>query len=327
MIAEWLSRAVVIGAQRHAGSGRLFLIGVVMVFVVLAAGGGPARAQDVANDVVYRVRQGDSLELIAAEFYGDRTKAVFIMTENKLTHARPLRPGERLRIPVSREVASSPGDTFESLAGAYLGSTRRGTFLAEFNGMSADDGLPAGTVVTVPVTVVHSAPSSESIADIAKAYFGDGKKTELLRRYNFLDKNSIDRGESVIVPAYHVRLTAARTPALDAESRARREHRKDAVARVARALPAARQAWRDGDFAAVKAQLAPLEADLDYLDTRDAVEVGVLLGGAHVAFDDVEPALASFKRVLDRQSGHLLRRYQCSPRILEIWQKAGGSVE
>lgn len=300
---------------------------IALAIAGVVASAAPAHAQDVTNDVVYRVRQGDSLELIAAEFYGDRTKAVFIMSENKLTHARPLRPGERLRIPVSREVASAPGDTFESLAGAYLGSTRRGTFLAEFNAMSADSGLPAGTIVTIPVTIVHIAPTSESISDIARAYFGDGKKTELLRRYNFLDKNTIDRGESLVVPAYHVRLTAAKTPALDAESRARREHRRDASARAAKALPAARQAWRAGEFAAVKAQLAPLEPDLDYLDTAEAVEVGVLLGGVHVAFDDGEPALASFKRVLDRQPGYQLRRYQCSPKVLEVWQKAGGSVE
>src|ERR1041384_3270201 len=84
----------------------------VMAAVVVAASGGPAHAQDVANSVVYRVRQGDSLELIAAEFYGDRTKAVFIMTENRMTHVRPLRPGERLRGPISREVATPPGDTF-----------------------------------------------------------------------------------------------------------------------------------------------------------------------------------------------------------------------
>ena len=70
-----------------------------------------AHAQDATNNTrLYRVKQGDSLELIAAEFYGDRMKAVFIMVENKLTHARPLKPGERLRIPVNREITTSPGD-------------------------------------------------------------------------------------------------------------------------------------------------------------------------------------------------------------------------
>lgn len=304
----------------------------IALLIVSALGtvpGSPhAHAQGMTSDtVVHRVKQGDSLELIAAEFYGDRTKAVFIMDENKMTHARPLKPGERLRIPVSREVTTAPGDTFESLAGTYLGSTRRGMFLADFNGISVDDSLPAGTVLTIPFTIVHTAAAAESLSDIAKAYFGDGKNAELLRRYNFLDRTSIDKGEPLIVPVYHVRLSAARMPALDAESKARRDHRREAAARAAKALPAARQAWKVGDFAGVKAQLAQLEPDLDYLDSSEAVDVGVLLGAAHVAYDDAELALAIFKRVIDRQSHYALSRYLYSPKILAVWQKAGGELE
>jgi LysM repeat protein len=300
----------------------------LLILAAIAAAPRALHAQDATNNTrIYRVKQGDSLELLAAEFYGDRTKAVFIMVENKLTHARPLKPGERLRIPVNREATTSPGDTFESLAAAYLGSARRGRFLADFNGISPDDSLPAGTPIMIPFTIVHTAASTEAISDIAKAYFGDGKNAELLRRYNFLDKASIDKNEALIVPVYHVRLSAAKLPALDAESKARRDHRREAAARVARALPAARQAWKDGDFAGVKGALAQLEPDLDYLDTGEAVEVGVLLGAAHVAYDDTELAMASFKRVVDRQAQHALRRYEVSPKILAIWQKAGGQVE
>lgn len=287
-----------------------------------------AHAQEAPTDTVsYRAKQGDSLELIAAEFYGDRTKAVFIMVENRLTHARPLKPGERLRIPVSREITTAPGDTFESIAATYLGSARRGLFLADFNGMTAEDSIPAGTPLTIPFTITHTAAATESLSDIAKAYFGDGKNAEMLRRYNFLDKAALEKGEALIVPVYHVRLSAAKMPALDADAKGRKEHRREASARVARALPAARQAWKDGDFAAVKGALAQLEPELDYLDTAEAVEVGVLLGAAHVAYDDGELALASFKRVLDRQAHTVLRRYDYSPKILAVWQKAGGQIE
>src|SRR6185295_148615 len=139
----------------------------VVLLVLVTAAVGVAHAQDVPpSAIVHRVRQGDTLELIAAELYGDRTKAVFIMVENKLPHARPLRPGERLRIPTSREVATAPGDTFESLAGAYLGSARRGPFLADFNGIPVDDSLAAGTLITIPLTVVHAAATLESVTDI-----------------------------------------------------------------------------------------------------------------------------------------------------------------
>jgi hypothetical protein len=300
----------------------------IAVALLVFAAASIAHAQDVPPAAIaYRVRQGDTLELIAAELYGDRTKAVFIMVENKLLHVRPLRPGERLRIPTSREVATAPGDTFESLAGAYLGSTRRAPFLADFNGVPVDDSLAAGTLITIPLTVVHVAASLESVSDISKLYFGDAKQAELLRRYNFLDKRSLDRAETLIVPAYHVRLAPAKQPPLDTESKARRDHRREASAKVARALPAARQAWKSGDYAAVKATLGELVPDLDYLDTSDAVDAGVLLGSVQVAHDDLEAALATFKHVLDRSAHHVLRRYDCSPKLVAVWQRAGGQVE
>jgi len=298
------------------------------VAVLVIAACRVAHAQEATNDtVVLRVKPGDSLELIAAELYGDRNKATLIMVENKLPRPRPLKPGERLRIPVSRDVTTAPGDTLESLAGTYLGSARRAPFLADFNGISADDSLPAGAVVTIPVTIVHTAMTPESLSEIAKLYFGDARQAEMLRRYNFLDKRALDKNESLIVPVYQVRLAASRQPAPDAASKARRDHRRDASARVAKALPAARQAWKDGDYAGVRATLTELEPDLDYLDTGDATDVAVLLGAAHVAFADDARATAMFKRVLDRQPHYVLKRYDCSPRVLAVWEKAGGLVE
>jgi len=302
----------------------------VMVFavaLVALAAPRPARAQDANRPVFYRVRQGDTLDLIAAEFYGDRTRVAFLMVENRLLRPRPLRPGERLRIPVNHDITTGPGDTFESLAMTYLGSARRGTFLADWNATPQDESLPAGTRLMIPFTVVHVAQATEALADVARAYFGDGKQAEMLRRYNFLDRAVLDKGESLIVPAYHIRVSPAKQPGLDTESRARAERRREATGRAARALPAARLAWKTGDFAAVKTVLVPIEPDLDYLDASQAVDIAVLLGAAHVAYEDAESATVCFKRALDRQAQHALRRYDYSPKVLALWQKAGGPVE
>jgi LysM repeat protein len=325
-------RGLATGAGKVRGDARMRSpCAGVLAIAVLVALVGTARADapegPSSDTVVHRVRAGDTLELIAAELYGDRAKAVFIIVENKLPRARPLKPGERLRIPVSRELTTAPRDTFESLAATYLGSAKRGGFLAEVNGVSPDVSLPAGMALTVPFTIVHTAAASESLADIARTYFGDSKYGELLRRYNFLDRPAIDKLDTLIVPGLLVRVNPAKLPSLDAEARARRDHRRDAIARAARALPAARQAWRDADFAGVKATLAPLQTDLEYLDASDVVAVGVLLGATQLAFDDNEPALATFKRVLDRQPRATLRRYDYSPKVLAIWQKAGGQIE
>lgn len=45
-------------------------------------------------------------------------------------------------------------------------------FLAEFNGLIADD-LVSGTPLQIPWTITHTAGGTETVANIALAYFGD----------------------------------------------------------------------------------------------------------------------------------------------------------
>jgi len=286
----------------------------------------PAYAQDSTIDTItYRVKDGDTLGLVAAEHYGDRKKAIFIMVENKITHARPLRPGERLKIPVNREITTSPGDTFETLAGTFLGNPRRGVFLAELNGLSPDDRLAAGTTLQVPFTVTHTAAASESLASIAAAYFGDRKQADMLRRYNFLEKSSLDKGDAIIVPVFNVRLQASRMPPIDADSKTRRAQRQEASQKARLALPKAWQAWRSGEYARIELLLFGIE--LDYLDTAEAVDVGVLRGLAHAAEGKQELALEAFKDVRARKDTHVLRKFDYSPKIIALWEQAGGRSE
>lgn len=301
---------------------------MIRVFVALALVVAVPRAHaDATSDtMVYKVKQSDSLGLIAAEFYGDRNKAIFIMVANKIVHPRPLKAGERLKIPVSRQVITAPGDTFESLAGTFLNDIRRGPFLAEFNDLSPDDGLPSGTAISIPFTVTHTAQATESIASITAAYFGDTKNAGMIRRYNFLEKDSIEKGEHLSVPIFNVRLQASKMPSIGAESKARRERQQKAQDSAAKAIPAAKQAWRNGDYAEVKAALAEVELDIDYLDLSQAVEVGILLGSLHVAYNDPKPALEAFKRVVERKPTHQLVPYFHSPRVLAVWKEAGGTV-
>lgn len=296
----------------------------VIAALLLAA---PAHAQDGTSDTIsYRVHEGDTLPLVAAEYYGDRKKAIFIMVENKITKARPLRPGERLRIPVNREITSSPGDTFETLASTYLGDPRRGVFLAEFNGMQAEDYIPAGTQLQVPFTVLLKATGTESFASIAVTYFNDKTQVDLLRGYNFMnDKQSLEKDESIQIPAFNVRLPASKMPPIDTEAKQRRATRRYAVQEAAAKIPRAWSAWRTGDTK----QIAPLlvDIDIDYLDTKEAVEVALLRGLAAAAEGNKEQAVEQFKSVRARNESYVLRKFDYSPKILALWQQAGGSSD
>ncbi len=288
-----------------------------------------ALAQREGEYTTYRVRAGDTLELIAAEYYGDRNDAVFIMVENKMLHGRKLQPGERLRIPMPRDVTTSADDTLASLAQAYLGDARRAPFLADFNRLALGDTDPIAvwTQLSIPFHVTHVAAATESVASIAAAYFGDARQGDMLRRYNFLERPAIDKGESIVVPIFHVRVRPSKLPPVDADSQQRRQHKSNATASAAAVIPLVRTAWERGEFDTVFTKLEPVAQELDYLDTPDAVQVGLLLGMAYAALDKKELALAMFRRVHKRAPQHALSRYYDSPKIVELWEKAEGRVE
>jgi LysM repeat protein len=299
----------------------------VLALALLA--GLAVRSPDASADdatIAHKVRAGDTFELLAAEYYGDRHHYIFLLVANGLDHARPLKPGERLKIPVSREITAAAGDTVASLAAAYLGDERRAGFLAEYNGLDASESIAAGHTLAVPVTITRRAVAREPLADIASAYFADVAQAALIKEYNFLDHDTLEPGETVVIPIFHVRVRAGKLPAPDAESKARTERRREIQEQAQAVLPGARAAWKSGEYSAVKRELTPIAADSDYLDIDLAVDVGVLLGSAYVAFGDDDSALATFKRVLARKPKHVIGAYQHSPKVREVWKRAGGAV-
>lgn len=270
----------------------------------------------------YRVKQDDTIGVIAAEFYGDRDLAKLIIAENRLK--KKLQPGQRLRIPVTREITTAKGDTYKSLAQAHLGDERRAVVLADFNEADESDIPAVGTPITIPIQITHTAQEAESFASIAAQFWGDAKQAEMLRRYNFLDKPTIEKGESVIVPILKVRVR--KTQPLDADDKQRRDEQRNAASDAAHALPLARAAWFAADFSGVKTALEPLLDRLDYLDTAQAMELGLLLAKAQLAFDDTARAAATLEAVLARKPSHTLSAYFESPKVIDAWKKAGGHV-
>jgi hypothetical protein len=272
-----------------------------------------------------RAKANDSVSMIASEYYGDRNKFPYIVAENRMKPPRPLSQGQWVRVPMVREITTSPGDTFQKLAKTYLGEERRAGFLADANGMNADDSLAAGTPLLVPFTITHTADKPESMAQIAATYYSEPKLADQLRVYNGLDKTTLEKGDSILVPSLHVKVHPEKLKAPDADAKARRERRRDMMKSAATAIPIARLAWRTGDYAAVKKQLADL--DVAFLELPQAVEVGVLLGSAQVAFGDTDNAAQTFQRVIARKPGHVLRKLDHSPKVLAVWSKVDGKVE
>lgn len=296
---------------------------VAVALVALAP--GHARADD-PDVVVYKVKTGDTLDLVAAELYGDHAQAMLLVAPNKLGRPpRPLRPGEKLRVPRNREYVTQPGDKLPALALALLGDERRAWLLAGVNQLDENMPLPAGTLLDVPLHIAHVPAGPEPLATIAQQYLGDPHQADLLRRYNALDHDTLDKGETIEIPVTNVKLR--KLPPLDADAQQRRDKAEASERSVQIALPQATRAWRDGDFELVRGLLSAI--DLDYIDRRSAIDAAVLLGKAELAFDDADAqhrAARDFKAAIDRGAPPL-RAFDASPKIRAAWTAAGGTVD
>jgi LysM repeat protein len=270
----------------------------------------------------YRVRKGDTLELLAAEYYGNRAHKIYIMVENGLDHDKPLKRGQRLRIPVSQRITTSKGDTLGALAETYLGSEARGAYLAEFNDLAPGTTLALGQELTVPMRVNYKASGQEKLRDVALSLFADAKQAKLLRDYNALETEELSAGQVISVPLPKVQIQASKYRPPDAEASARAEKRRSMTERALRTLPKVRNAWRAGDFDMVKRELTQI--DFDYLDSDLATDTGILLGSAYIAFDDEDSALRAFGKVVQRNPDLVLSPREHSPKVLKVWKLAVG---
>jgi LysM repeat protein len=289
----------------------------------------PTDAENEAAGVaIHRVKRGDTLELLAAEYYGDRRHKIYIMIENGLDHGRELKPGERLRIPVSNDVTVGLGDSLTSLSTQYLGDVRRAKYLAEFNGIDPKGTVAVGMSITVPLRVTYRAARREALSEIAKSLFADSKQAQLLKDYNFLRRDTLNKGEEIVVPIY-LRVHPSKRRPPDAASIALLARRTEALETARRQLPLARRAWDKGDYLGVKNTLSELVLgdSYPYLDTEMVVEIGVLLGASHIAFDETNIAYTHFRAVLKRAPGHALSAFEYSPKVCDVWRKAGGRVD
>ena len=169
-------------------------------------------------------------------------------------------------------------------------------------------------------SIASSAASFTALADFSAAYFGNTSRAGLLRQYNFLAADVVKGGDKLTIPIVHVQVRAAKLPPPDSESKARKQKRDEVSAQAIAGLRTARAAWRSGEFATVKRVLTGI--DTDYLDTFMAIEVNLLLGGAYVAFDDQDSAIATFRLARSRRPSATLDPYWYSPCMIELWNQA-----
>ena len=294
-----------------------------------------------AKVVVYSSRPGDTPESIAADYYGNRSQAIFIVETNGLERDKPLKPGQRVRIPTAFHYRVRKGDTLEGLAQKFLDDKRRSPFLAAFSGLRPTDKLREGQDLLIPFQHVHRTEVPESLQSVARSFYGDASKAKLLADYNFRTAPMMAKGEKILVPISHVHIravklqpivekpvvgsskvkevpvpTLAPAPAKEAQKR-----EAELAEKVGKELAVAEKAYKDGSYSDVPAMLDKVLTAEEPSESQLA-ELFRLKAFAYVALGLDDLAVNAFREVLARKPDVALDEATVSPKIRAALDRA-----
>jgi tetratricopeptide (TPR) repeat protein len=297
--------------------------GIALAAVLLAT---PVAAR--AYDHV--ARSGETLDQLATLYYGAVSYSMIIRAANGFLHPDDgrLLEGERVKIPEVTYHRVSEGETWETIADRYLGSPRRGRFLAEMNGAAATSVLAEGQVVKVPYQLLYVLAPDETLKTVAKQYLGGAFSSAWLQGYNFFKrKRSLSRGDALLVPLVNVELTAAAKARIQAATGPdpTAEDRAFQV-EAARAIAELREDYVAGRYVRTIAEAERL-LGAGKLTVPQQIGVYKYLASAYVAFGEREAAVAVFRQALAQQPDMELSPITTSPKILEAFREAQRQAE
>ena len=134
------SLVVVVGGSVVVVDASVVVVDVVAALVATVAGAG---------ERVHVVRPGESVSSIAKANYGSFEQVELLLRYNGKSDPQ-IKPGERLKVPVSEIHEVRPGDTWSELAERYLAEPSAYPVIALLNGMSSDAPLNVGTSMGAP---------------------------------------------------------------------------------------------------------------------------------------------------------------------------------
>lgn len=157
------------------------------------------------------MRPGESLARIAERVYGRIEFERVIVAANGLDVGGGVAavPGQRLEVPAVEHVRVQAGDTWATLATAWLGHAERQDVLSAANDSSPWMTPSEGAEIVVPYNLRVVAGPTDSIVSIAQRFTGNRERAWVLDRYNFLKGKAVKRGDVVLVPLTDLRLTEA----------------------------------------------------------------------------------------------------------------------
>jgi hypothetical protein len=155
----------------------------------------PARGSEIAH-----VRaEGETLERVAGDYYGDSGFADLIRRHNEAlgadAHARTV------RIPTARVHSVGDGDTWASLAQTYWGDPALGPTLARQLGAEPDAPLESGASLQIPGLVEWRLRRGETLAQVSRTLYGTADRAgEIAALSGIANPNRLGVGARVRAP-------------------------------------------------------------------------------------------------------------------------------
>jgi hypothetical protein len=273
-------------------------------------------------------RAGETLEQLADRYYGRPELSMVIRAANGFVHPDDGRliEGERVEIPEVIYHRVRAGEDWGAIAERYLGSAKRGEYLAELNGKKREQDLVVGQIVKVPYQLLYILAPDESLKAIARSFLDQKRGQNWLRDYNLKRKKKYGRGDAVLVPLMDVEFTDEAKTRIAAErgeqySGDDQRAQVDAVAQIA----TMREAFESGRYVEMVATGQRL-LHAGKLTVPQQIGVHKFLAFAYVALGERKLALGSFISALTMQPGMELSPITTSPKILEVFREAHDKV-
>ncbi len=305
-----------------------------------------------ARVVKHTVEAGDSAESVAADYYGNRSLSLIVLAANGLDRTAKLRSGQKLRIPTAFRYRIKKGDTLEALAQRFCDDKRRAPMLAQIAGIKIADKLREGQELLIPFNVTHKADAPESLQSVARTFYGDPSRGKFLADYNFRSSPLLAKGEKLVVPISHIKIRAVylqppgappsqpvvmtegknkfeeaeRQLVAIATEREAQRHEVELAARVGGLLVEADKSYRDGEYAAVLANLDKLLSEEDPSEVQ-LTEIFRLKAFSYVALGMDDLAERAFREVLARKPGVQLDEATVSPKIRSALDRARSATK
>ena len=295
-----------------------------------------------AKVVVYSAKPGDTPESIAADYYGNRSQAIFIIETNGLERDKPLKPGQKVRIPTAFHYRVHKGDTLEGLAQKFLDDKRRSPFLAAFSGLRPTDKLREGQDLLIPFQHVHRTEVPESLQSVARVVLRRRVEGEAARRLQlplgadagqgraragadrrtctFARCGCLPVNEKPVVGSKQKEMPAAPVLA-PAPPKEAQKREAELAEKVGKSLAIAEKAYKDGSYSDVPSVLDKVLTE-DEPSESQLAELFRLKAFAYVALGLDELAVNAFREVLARKPDVALDEATVSPKIRAALERA-----